>query len=629
MNGLMKYLKRHRLLLLLLLAAVLIQSWGNLALPNKMSDIVNTGIQAHGIQTDYIIKEGLKMLLLTVAVVLFTVATIWLSARIAAGVGRDMRRDLFLKSTRMSDREYEQFGTASLITRTTNDVQQIQDALVILLRIVLSSPLMGIGAIVMALRINATMSWILLGSLLLIALTILFLYRFLVPRFTLLQRLTDRMNRVLRETLGGFLTVRAFNAQAHEAEKFDEVNRKLTGNMLFVGRIGSVLMPVMMLILNLTHLSIVFFGARQVALGRLAVGNIMAFIQYATLVIFQFMIIALISVMLPRAIVSAGRVEAVVRAEVSIQDPEPAGGSVKDPWRGSRTESLAAGETTSTGPDGDPDGAKKAALPGGAGGRSGEGGGLCFDRVRFRFPGAEEWVLDDISFCLKPGQTVAVIGGTGSGKSTLCRLIPRFYDVNEGSIRLADRDLRTYRLADLRDRIGYIPQQALLFSGTIRDNLTLGKNKSRSDEDLQKALRIAMAEAVAAPEEGGLDRQIARGGSNLSGGQRQRLCIARALLSEPDYLIFDDSFSALDYQTDAALRHNLKTEITGVGFLIIAQRVSTVMQADEIILLHEGRIAARGRHEDLLETSNVYREIAASQGILTGAGSPAGKGGQV
>jgi ATP-binding cassette subfamily B multidrug efflux pump len=538
------------------------------------------GLSLEAQQKGYIFRNGFKMLLLTLLVVICTNLVVWLAARIASGLGRDMRTRLFSKAVAFSDVEYEQFSASSLITRTTNDIQQIQMSLVMILRTVLSSPIMAVGAVILALRINPAMSWIMLVSALLVSVSMWVIYRVASPKFNIMQKLIDKLSLVMQESLAGVLVVRAFNAQKRETEKFDEANRNLTENTLFTSRAVAYIMPLLSLIMSYTGLAIVWLGAQQVDYGNLQVGNIMAFIQYSMLVIMQFMFISMVSIILPRSLVSVERVDEVITAELSIVDPPAADSRLHTPP--DRIAEDCAGR-------------------------------LCFDRVRFRFKDSEANTLQNISFHVYPGQTLAIIGGTGSGKSTICRLIPRFLDVSEGHVCLNGVDIRDIKLADLRLRSGYVPQTATLFTGTVRSNLLLGKNRDADDEALYEALDIACASDFISPEDGGLEREISQGGTNLSGGQRQRLCIARALVGKPPIVVFDDSFSALDFRTDAALRANLRTRMQDTAFVIVAQRISTILHADEIVVLDGGEMVGRGTHEELLADCLVYREIYCSQ----------------
>lgn len=549
------------------------------AAQSVLAEYEKLGIDKSLMRSAYIKEEGIKMLVMTVVVVICTLLMVWLAARTSAGIGRDMRRQLFAKGIAMSEEEYEQFSTSSLITRTTNDIQQIQQSLVIILRVMLSSPFLGLGAIIMAFSINRKMSLIVFLSVALVVGSLFILFKIVSPYFMKLQRLVDRVNLVLRETLTGLLVVRAFNAQDHEEKKFDNANQSLTDTYLFISKAMVTIFPWLMLILNFAGLAIVWFGGHQVAASELEVGNIMAFIQYANLVIFQFMMLSMVSIMLPRSIVSARRVDEVVTTPISITDPEP---------KNLETTMPCIEESTVS-------------------------GRLEFDDVTFTFPDSEMPALCDINFVIEPGETVAIIGGTGSGKSTICKFIPRFFDVSKGQITFNNINVRDYPLDVLREKIAYIPQQALLFSGTVRDNLKLGKNSEASDEVLLEALDIAMGRSIIENSPKGLDMPISRGGTNVSGGQRQRLCIARALIGEPELVIFDDSFSALDFATDAQLRRNLRERMGQTSFLIVAQRISTIRQVSTILVLDEGRIVGMGSHDELIRGCKVYQEIAESQ----------------
>lgn len=531
------------------------------------------GVDVDSIRYGYLIREGAKMIGLTVIVGLCAVTIVRTAASVAAALGRELRLKMFKNVIQFSKEETSKFSTASLITRTTNDIQQIQMSLVQILRTVMYSPFLAIGGIVMALRTSTLMSWILFASAALVVIGVIVIYSFIGKKFKMFQKLTDNVNRVMRETLTGTLVIRAFSTEPQEIEKFKEANAELTDTGLYIGRTMAFFGPFINSVMNFTGIFIVMLGARQVDIGALQVGNIMAFIQYSMTTIIQFLMMSMISMMIPRSLVSINRVHDAITQPLSIVE-----GDVEE----SHLDCC---------------------------------GNLGFHRVYFRYPDSEEYTLRDISFSLKPGQTTAIIGPTGSGKSTLIQLIPRFYDVGEGSITLDGVDIRNYTFEALRDKIGYVPQKAFLFSGTIRSNMTLGKNKDATDEEIYKAIETACASDFVTDELGGLDREIARGGSNLSGGQKQRLSIARALIGSPELLIFDDSFSALDFKTDKKLRENLKRDFPNTSVLVVAQRISTIRHADEILVLEEDSIIARGTHDELMKTCPEYRDIAESQNI--------------
>jgi ATP-binding cassette subfamily B multidrug efflux pump len=529
------------------------------------------GVNLSQQQTNYIVKIGGIMLLLTL---LGTALSVWvgfLSARIAATFARDTRRKLFTKVENFSNVEFDKFSTASLITRTTNDIQQIQMVLVMLLRIVFYAPIIGVGGIIKALGQDLSMSWIIVAAVcaLLTMITIVFLVA--VPKFRLIQQMVDKLNLVTREMLTGIMVVRAFNTQKHEEKRFDKANQDLTQLNLFINRVMVFLMPAMMLLMNGAMLMVIWFGAHQVDAGNMQVGNMMAFMQYTMQIIMAFLMVSMIFIMLPRATVSAQRISEVIETKLSINDPQ----------QPKKFDGNVRGE-------------------------------MEFQHVSFKYPGAEDYVLCDVSFSARPGHTVAIVGGTGSGKSTLVNLIPRFYDVTEGRILVDQIDVRDVSQHDLRDKIGYIPQKTILFSGSIESNLKYADEQA-SQSDIEKAAEIAQSTDFIKASEKGYATDISQGGMNLSGGQKQRLSIARALVKKPEIFIFDDSFSAVDYKTDVALRRALKTETERATVLIVAQRISTIMSADYIVVLEEGKIVGKGNHRELMESCEVYRELALSQ----------------
>ncbi len=568
MNKLLKYLTPYSWSIVLMLALTYGQTMANLALPDYMAKIVNLGIVQQ--DSDLIYRNGLIMLLVALLGGLCMVGVGYLASKVATGYAMNLRDKLFTKVESFSLLEFNTFSTASLITRSTNDIQQIQQVMVMLLRMALMAPFMGIGAIIKAYQLAPSMAWIMAISVGALIAIIAVLFAVAIPRFTRLQQLVDRLNLVTREILTGLRVIRAFNKEAAEEQKFKTANRDLTSVNLFVNRLMVVMQPVMMLILNATSILIVWVGAHQIAAGSLQIGDMLAFMQYAMQAIFAFLMISIIFIMVPRASVSARRVAEVLSSETAIKDPE-------------RPAKATAGA-----------------------------GLIEFKNVSFKYAGAEEPALERVSFTAVPGQTTAFVGSTGSGKSTLVNLIPRFYDVTEGEILVDGANIRDLAQTDLRAKIGYVSQKAMLFSGTVEDNVKYGDPKAALAE-VNHALKVAQAAEFVAGLENGLSSPIAQGGANVSGGQKQRLAIARALVKKPEIYIFDDSFSALDFQTDANLRAALRAETRGKTVLIVAQRISTIMQAEKIVVLDGGRVVGQGTHRELLRSSAVYREIASSQ----------------
>lgn len=531
----------------------------------------NLGINTDGLQNRYILSTGGKMLALAFLGMIASVLVGLLSARVAASTGRDLRGRVFKKVVGFSSGEFDKFSTASLITRSTNDIQQIQLLVVMMLRMVLYAPIMGIGGIYKVFRTNVSMSWIIGFAVGLIVCVVLVLFLIVMPRFKKLQSLVDRLNLVTREILTGLSVIRAFSTEKYEEKRFDNANVDLTKTNLFVNRAMTFMMPTMMLIMNGIMVLIVWTGANGINEGQMQVGDMMAFIQYTMQIIMSFLMICMISIMLPRAAVSASRVDEVLVSETLIHDPK-------------QPKQL-------------PDNGK---------------GIVEFDHVSFKYPGAEEDVLHDITFTAKPGETTAIIGSTGSGKSTLINLIPRFFDVTEGQLKVDGCDIRDIAQHELRDKIGYVPQKGVLFSGTIASNIKYS-DPDASDEVMKKAAEIAQATEFIEDKKNQYDSSIAQGGSNVSGGQKQRLSIARAIAKHPDIFIFDDSFSALDYKTDVTLRQALKKQTADSTVFIVAQRISTILHAEQIIVLDDGEIAGIGTHKDLLKNCDVYYQIASSQ----------------
>ena len=529
------------------------------------------GVDVGAIQIQYIVIAGLKMLGLALVAMLATVIVTLLASRTAAGVAKNLRNDVFQKVVSFSNQEFEKFSTASLITRSTNDIQQIQMLLVLLLRIVFYAPIVAVGGCIMALQKNSSMFWVIGVAMVAVLSLVVVLFSITMPRFKLMQKLVDKLNLVSREILSGLWVIRAFGTQKYEEKRFDGVNRDLTKTNLFVNRVMTCMMPAMMLTMNAVTVLIVWVGADKINAGGMQVGDLMAFIQYTMQIVMSFLMISMMSIMLPRATVSANRIQEVLETEVEIADP-------------ARPEDFVPSKT----------------------------GEVEFQDVFFRYPGADEDVLENITFTAKKGETTAFIGSTGSGKSTLVNLIPRFYDVTNGRILVNGRDVREVTQHELRARIGYVPQKGVLFSGTIESNLKYGGD-SISDRDMEQAAQIAQATEFIGAKPDGYQSEISQGGGNVSGGQKQRLSIARAIAKHPEIYIFDDSFSALDYKTDVALRKELKEKTAGATVLIVAQRISTILHAEQIIVLDEGKIVGKGTHEELLQSCEVYQQIALSQ----------------
>jgi len=541
------------------------------AIAYLVSEYEAIGIKTARIQIGYIFYMGGFMLLFSLLSVSCSIIVGFFSARIASGFARDTRRRIFSKVEHFSNIEFDRFTTASLITRTTNDIEQIQIFLIMMLRMVLYSPLMATGAIIMVLRQDVSMLWIIAIGVVMIIIMISIEFYVAIPRFKIIQKLIDRLNLVTREILTGLMVIRAFNSQRYQELKFDEANKDLMRTTMFINSIMVIMMPGMMLIMNGAMLAILWFGAHRIDQGALQVGSMMAFMQYAMHIIISFLILSITFMMMPRAGVSAERISEVLETEAAIKDPEK---PIKfDP----RTR-----------------------------------GYIEFQNVSFKYPGADDYVLRDISFKARAGQTVAFVGGTGSGKSTLINLIPRFYDVTGGRILIDGADIRDVTQHELREKIGYVPQKSMLFSGSLESNIRYSREDA-SEEDIRKAADISQSMDFINVSEYGLQAEIAQGGVNLSGGQRQRISIARALAKRPEIYIFDDSFSALDFKTDAALRRALKEETGNSTVMIIGQRISTVMNADQIVVIHKGRVAGIGRHKTLMEDCEVYRELALSQ----------------
>ena len=529
------------------------------------------GVNTDKIQIQYILHTGLKMLGLALLGMVASITVGFLAARVAASTGRDLRSSVFTKVIGFSNTEFDKFSTASLITRSTNDIQQIQTLTVMLLRIVLYAPVQAIGGIIKVFHTNVDMIWIIALGVALVFMIVIVLFIVAMPRFKRLQTLVDRLNLVMREILTGLPVIRAFSRERHEEERFDKANRDLMKTNLFVNRAMTFMMPLMMLVMNGITVLIVWCGAAGIDKGQMQVGDMMAFIQYTMQIIMSFLMICMISIMLPRAAVAAERVDEILTSETVIDDPEE--------------------------PKHLPENSK---------------GEVAFEHVSFRYPGAEHDVLHDLNFVAKPGQTTAIIGSTGCGKSTLINLIPRFYDVTEGHIRVDGTDVREMTQHDLRDKIGYVPQKGVLFSGTIASNILYG-NPNGAEEEMIEAASIAQATEFIDEKPKKYESTIAQGGTNVSGGQKQRLSIARAIAKKPEIFIFDDSFSALDYKTDVVLRTALKEKTQDSTVIIVAQRISTILHAEQIIVLDEGKIAGIGTHNELLRSCEAYYQIASSQ----------------
>ena len=527
---------------------------------------------AHDVQMSYLLRTGGQMLALTLLMVAVAIAVGFIASRVSAAIGRDLRRDVFKTVVGYSNAEIEKFSTASLITRTTNDIQQVQFTCVILLRMVAYAPILGIGGILHVASGNTGLEWIIFVAVAALLVLITVLMNVAMPKFKQMQTLVDRLNLVSREILTGIMPIRAFSREKFEEERFDKANTDLMKTQLFTNRTMVAMMPFMTLIMNGTSLLIVWFGGKAMDLGNMQVGEMIAFITYTMQIVMSFLMLSMVAVMLPRAGVAADRIDEVIKTPAAIHDP-----------------------------------AAPKALPEG-----GTKGVVAFNDVSFRYPGSDEDALEHISFTAKPGQTTAIIGSTGCGKSTLLNLIPRFYDVSEGSVTIDGVDVRDMSQAQLHDQLGYVPQKGVLFSGTIDSNLKFGGDHI-TDADVRRAAEIAQAAEFISAKPEGYNAPIAQGGSNVSGGQKQRLSIARAIAKHPQIYLFDDSFSALDYKTDVALRRALKAQTDNATVIIVAQRISTVLHANQILVLDEGRIVGKGTHAQLMESCPEYQEIARSQ----------------
>ncbi|MBQ9989363.1 MAG: ABC transporter ATP-binding protein [Lachnospiraceae bacterium] len=586
MFKIIKYLKGVKGSALAIVLLLIIQAYCDLSLPGYTADIIDIGIMQGGIenggvaaagssweiQLNYLLTTGAKMLGMTLIMLVCAISVSLLASRAGAGIGRDLRKKIFRKVVSFSHAEIDHFSTASLITRSTNDIQQIQMVSVMLLRMVAYAPILAIGGIIKVAGTRTGMEWIIgvaVGAIFLLVFTLM---RVALPKFKIVQSLIDRLNLVSREILTGIPVIRAFSREEHEAERFEKANKDLMKTQLFTNRVMTFMMPTMMLIMNCITVLIVWAGAQGVDLGRLQVGDMMAFITYTMQIVMSFLMLTMISIMLPRAGVAADRIEEVLYTEVKIQD-----------------EAVVKDELLS-----DPKGE------------------VSFEGVSFRYPNADEDAVSGISFKAEPGKVTAIIGSTGCGKSTLLHLLTRFYDVTEGCIKIDGIDIRQLSQKKLRSMLGFVPQKAVLFSGTIDSNICFGGDDI-GEEEMKDAARIAQAREFIEAKKEGYHSEIAQGGSNVSGGQKQRLSIARAIAVNPKIYLFDDSFSALDYKTDMALRKALNEKTKDATVIIVAQRISTILHADQILVLEDGRIIGKGTHKELLESCEEYREIAGSQ----------------
>ncbi|NLT95823.1 MAG: ABC transporter ATP-binding protein [Clostridia bacterium] len=568
MLRLMKFLKPYALMIFVLLACIFLQTLGDLYLPTLMAKIINEGVMKGNFTA--IMDIGRVMLLVAGGSALVAVLASFLSAKIAVGFGTILRSQVFKRVESFSLNEFEKFGTATLITRTTNDINQVQMVTMVVMRMMVSAPMMAVGGIILAFQQDIGLTWVLAVALPVLALVIALIATRVMPMFRMLQEKIDKINLIIKEKLSGMRVIRAFNALKREEERFNEANEDLTNTYIKVNQIMAFMMPSIMLVMNFTTLAILWFGGIRVSQGNMNLGALTAFTQYAILIMMSMIMLSMMFVMVPRAQAAAVRINEVLDTVPQIREPK-------------KPKEVDKGK-----------------------------GKLEFNDVTFCYPGAEAPLLQNISFSAGPGQITAIIGSTGSGKSTLVNLIPRFYDVNSGSIKIDGVDIREMALEQLRSKIGFVPQKAVLFSGSIRDNIKFG-NEEATEEEIIHSTEVAQALDFINSFEDGFDHQIAQGGLNLSGGQKQRLAIARALVRKCQIYIFDDSFSALDFKTDARLRKALNEEIREAAVIIVAQRVSTIMDADRIIVLDKGKIAGMGTHKELLKTCEVYREIVSSQ----------------
>ena len=604
MKNLLKNLSGYKLQILFIMAVLMVQAYCDLALPRYTQNIIDVGIFNYGYdgaipetatkaemaatQSAYLWSEGSRMLIMSVIMFLASAVVAYAASKVGADIGRNLRSRVFGQVMQYSNAEMDQFSTASLITRCTNDVQQIQLVMTMILRMLLYAPVMAAWGIVNVARTGASMTWIIVLAVLTVMGFVSLVMSITIPKFKAMQKLMDGLNLVSREILTGLPVIRAFGSEEMEEKRFDDANKTLTSTQLFTSRVMSLMQPTMMLIMNGLIVLITWTAAHRIDEGTMQIGQMTAFITYSMMIVLSFLMMSFMSIILPRAGVAADRIEEVITTQSSITDPKDSMSTAADDGRSVASANLS--KTNSVRQKGE----------------------VVFSHVDFRYPGAEEDVLSDIDFTAEAGKTTAIIGSTGSGKSTVVNLIPRFYDVTGGSVSVDGDDVRTVKLDDLRKKIGFVPQKGVLFSGTIADNLRFG-NEDATDEELREAADIAQASEFIFSNEDGMDRHVSQGGSNVSGGQKQRLAIARALVRKPEILVFDDSFSALDMKTDAKLREALEEKIQGLTRIIVAQRISTIVRADQIVVLDEGKIAGKGTHQELMESCRVYREIAESQ----------------
>ncbi|WP_338097153.1 ABC transporter ATP-binding protein [Methanolapillus ohkumae] len=611
MIELSRYLKPFRVIVAVSILLTFVQCLTQLYLPTLMGDMVDVGIV--GKDMDFIIRTGILMMILSAVSMVSSIASGYYASKASAGFSKNLRQDVFTKVENLSMEEFENFETSTLVTRTTNDVNQIQNILIMMLRIFVISPLMFLGGVIMTVSKDPILSLIILAAIPLLGLLIYGIMKKSMPLFQKTQTKLDHLSLTLRERLTGVRVIRAFNKEDAANQTYLDANADLTDISLKVNKILAYIMPGMMLIMDLTIIGVLWFGGYRIQSGDLSVGDIMAFIQYVTLILFSLAMMAMIFIFLPRAKVSAERITEVLGVDPKIKDPIPAAEQkmennaewAKKAGKTEKTEKIEKTEKTE----------KTEKLPVTVSEKSYPP--IEFKEVSFRFEKSGKNILENISFTVNPGETVAVIGGTGSGKTALIHLVPRFYDVNEGTVLVNGRDVRDVTQADLRQKIGYVSQTAVLFSGTVADNIRYGKKEATVDE-IWEALRIAQADEFVKKMNDGLDSYISQGGTNISGGQKQRLTIARAVVRHPEIYIFDDNFSALDYKTDADLRRALKKEIRSAAILIVAQRVSTIKDADKIIVLDNGKIAGIGPDAELMKNCTVYQEIVASQQLEEG-----------
>jgi len=585
MTKLFKYLAPFGGLIVITLLLLLGQALAELYLPTLMADIVNEGVVYSVLnetsRTYFVLRTGVVMLGIALLAGLASIGSTYISQRVSAGAARNLRRDLFAKVESFSQNEFDTFSSASLITRCTNDVQQVQQLANMTARLLIYAPILGIGGIFMAMTRSVRMSWIIALAVVVLICSVVLIVSIVMPRFKRLQEMVDKLNKISREILHGLMVIRAFSTQKHEKKRFDDINADLRDMNLFLGRVMAVTWPLIALIMTGTQLLVIWVGAYNIQYHDLPIGDMMAFMQYSMQVIFAFMMVSMVIVMVPRAQVSALRIAEVLSTELTINDP-------KNP-----KSFTAENEATA----------------------SSYKGTVVFNNVSFRYPKAETDVLETISFTAKPGQTTAIIGPTGAGKSTIASLLLRFYDVSGGNITVDGLDIREVRQGDLRNKIGFVPQKGQLLTGTIASNIKYG-NPDALDEEIENITRVAQAFDFIQEREEKYESEITQGGKNVSGGQRQRLSIARALAKNPEIIVFDDSFSALDFTTDAKLRRALKEHTADATVIVIAQRIGTIMNAEQIIVLDEGKIVGIGTHEELLKSCPAYHEIASSQDVL-------------